>query len=306
MSAPGGEPRMLLVGGGGGLVGRAVLREFGSDWQVRSVHRHATPEERRPGVEWVAHDAGRIVEWYPYVRDVDLVVTLAWWRSGSAARFAPLAEGLERLFRAARDAGVRRVLHVSVPDAPDHLERELPYLRYKREVDRVLQTDGPDHSIVRPTMLFGPRDKLVTVMLRTMHRYGRFPMFGDGSYHVSPLAVDDLAAILRHESALGGRRVVGAGGPRRWEYRALTDRMFAALDRAPRYVRFSARGAVRLARFLERLGSSLLYAYEVEWLLDDRLGLPPYEGLDRALRPVEPFLDAEAARWRGLPSGSHG
>ncbi len=306
MSAPGASPRMLLVGGGGGLVGRAVLREFGESWQIRSVHRHRAPEEDRPGVEWIPHDAGRIPEWYPYVRDVDLVISLAWWRSGSAARFAPLAEGLERLFRAARDAGVRRVLHLSVPDAPADLEAGLPYLRYKREVDRVLRTDGPDHTIVRPTMLFGPRDKLLTVMLRTMHRYGRFPMFGDGAYHVSPLAVEDLARILRREADQGGRRVVDAGGPRRWEYRFLTDRMFAALGRAPRYVRFSPRGAVRLARFLERIGSSVLYAYEVEWLLDDRLGLAPYEGLERPLSPVEPFLDSEAARLQGRTASAHG
>jgi len=37
----------------------------------------------------------------------------------------------------------------------------------------------------------------------------------------------------------------------------------------------------------------------VEWLLADLLGLPPYEGLDRPLRPVEPFLSAEARRLRG-------
>ena len=72
--------------------------------------------------------------------------------------------------------------------------------------------------------------------------------------------------------------------------------MFLAMGRPPRYLRLSARNGVRLARLLETLGSSLLYAYEVEWLVSDRLGVPPYEGLDRPLEPIEPFLDREAAR----------
>jgi hypothetical protein len=85
----------------------------------------------------------------------------------------------------------------------------------------------------------------------------------------------------------------------RWRYRTLTDEMFARLGLRPRYVHFSPRGSVRLARFLESLGSSLLYAYEVEWLLSDLLGLPPYEGLETPLEPVEPFLTQEAVRLRG-------
>jgi hypothetical protein len=49
---------------------------------------------------------------------------------------------------------------------------------------------------------------------------------------------------------------------------------------------------------METLGSTLLYAYEVEWLLSDLLGLPPYEGLSQPLESVEPFLDSEARRLR--------
>ncbi len=152
-------------------------------------------------------------------------------------------------------------------------------------------------------MLFGPNDKLLTVMLRTMARYHRFPMFGDGEYHVSPIAARDLARILRREARLSDRHTVSAGGPTRWRYRDLTDRMFSALGRPPRYVRFSPRGSVRLARFLETLGSDLLYAYEVEWLLSDALGPPAYSGLERPLAPVEPFLDSEAARYGSRPPG---
>lgn len=287
---------MLLVGGGAGLAGRAVLEEFAPDWTIRSVHRHPAPRESQLGVEWVRADASEIGDWAPLLVDVDLVVNLVWHRHGSERVFRPLAEGLQRLIVASGKASTPRWLQVSVPDAPERLEAQLPYLVYKRIVDRALATSGLSYSTVRPTMLFGANDKLLTVMLGTIARYHRFPMFGDGEYHLSPIAAQDLARILRREAGLRERHTVGAGGPVRWRYRDLTDRMFELLGRPPRYVRFSPRGSVRLARFLESLGSSRLYAYEVEWLLSDRLGPPAYEGLDRPLAAVEPFLAAEAAR----------
>jgi NADH dehydrogenase len=290
--------RLLLVGGGGGFVGRAVLNEFAPSWTVRSVHRRASPDEARFPVERVGADVTAIEDWAPLLNGVDLVVNLAWYRTGPDRRFRPLAAGIERLIRSAERCGVSRFVQVSVPDAPETLERSLPYLARKREVDRALAASALDYVIVRPTMLFGPRDKLLTVMLRTMERYHRFPMFGDGDYHVSPLAIEDLAHLLRVEAERGGRRTISIGGPDRWVYRDLTDRMFAALGRAPRYVHFSNRGSVRLARWLEALGSTRLYAYEVEWLLSDRLGLPPYGDLGRPLAEVGPFLEREAARLR--------
>jgi hypothetical protein len=67
----------------------------------------------------------------------------------------------------------------------------------------------------------------------------------------------------------------------------------------PKYFHLTPRGSVRLARLLELFGSSLLYVYEVKWLLSDMLGLPAYEGLEGPLRSVEPFLAEEAARLTG-------
>jgi uncharacterized protein YbjT (DUF2867 family) len=231
------------------------------------------------------------------VKDVDLVVNVAWYRYGSARVFRSLADGLTRLIRASEEVQTPRWIQVSVPDAPESLETGLPYLIYKRAVDRALTSSSLSYSVVRPTMLFGPNDKLLTVMLRTIARYHRFPMFGDGEYHVSPIAVRDLARILRREAVLPDRHVVNAGGPARWKYRELTDRLFAVLGRTPRYLHLSPGGGVRLARLLETVGSTLLYAYEAEWLLSDRLGLPAYEGLDRPLEAVGPFLESEAARF---------
>ena len=295
-AAPGA--RLLLVGGSGGLVGRALLPELVGEYDVRSIHRHAVTAEATAGIAWIPADVGGIAEWGPIVRDVDVVVNLAWHRWGNATRFRRLQAGLSRLVVASRASGVRRFVHVSVPEAPPRLEARLPYLAYKRRFDGELARSGLSFRIVRPTMLYGTGDRLLSVLLRLIDRYGLLPMFGDGSYHVSPLAASDLAEIIRRESAGSSTGTIDVGGPERWRYRDLTDLAFRVVGRTPRYVRLGPRASVAFAQLVQDLGSTLLYAYEVEWLLSDRLGLPPYEGLDRPMLRVEPFLRAEIARRR--------
>jgi uncharacterized protein YbjT (DUF2867 family) len=123
-------------------------------------------------------------------------------------------------------------------------------------------------------------------------------MFGDGSYRVSPLAAEDLASVLSAESASDATGTRDLGGPVSYAYRELTDRMFAALGREPRYVHLSRRGAIAVTRLLRAFGSTLLYPYEVEWLMSDLLALPPAEVGAGSLTSVESYLESEARRLR--------
>ncbi|MCI4358275.1 MAG: NAD(P)H-binding protein [Thermoplasmata archaeon] len=300
------RPRLLLVGGGGGFVGRALVRELAVDHSIRSLHRHASTEERSAGVEWVETDLGGKVDWDQRLRDVDAVVNVAWYRSGSEARFRVLYEGLERMLAASVRAGVARLIQVSVPEAPDSLETTLPYLVYKRRFDHSVERSGLSYAVLRPSALFGVGDKLLGVMMRSIHRYPFFPMFGDGACTLSPIAVTDLARVVREalDSSESGR--YDLGGPIVYRYSELTDAMFAALGKRPRYWRLSARGSLRLASLLEAVGSSLLYRYEVEWLLSGRLGLPPAALRGRGLERLEPYLRAVAMELRGdrSPAGA--
>lgn len=297
------RPTLLVVGGTLGLLGRSLLPEVAGDFRVRSLHRSPAPAERDAGLETIAAEIGGPVDLGSALSGVDAIVNLAWHRAGPRERFERLADGLLELIEAARAASVRRFVHVSVPDAPPDLESGLPYLVQKRRVDRALAASGLSYAILRPSALFGPGDVLLGVMLRTIRWAPVFPMFGDGAYRISPIAARDVCAILRRllaPSAPSG--TLDAGGPVAYRYRELTDLLFATLGRRPRYWQLSPTGSRRLARWMERLGSTRLYEYEVEWLLSDRLGLPPFEGLGRPLERVEGYLAAEAARLLGRPA----
>lgn len=278
-------------------MGRALLPELASRYRVRSVHRHPVPRERQYGVEWIQADVAEVSDWGRMLEGVDAVVNLAWFRWAREGQFRTLRNGTLRLIAAARSGGVRRFVQVSVPPAPAELEQTLPYLRYRRQVDRAIEGSGLSYRILAPTMLFGPGDRLLGVMLRLMARYHRFPMFGDGEYHLSPIAVTDLAEAVLVGLSSDSRDTQLLGGPDRFEYRALTDLLFRLLGLPPRYSKLTVDGGIRLTRVLRLFGSKLLYPYEVEWLTSDLLGLPPYEGLGRPLTPVGPYLRAEAARY---------
>lgn len=284
-----GRPRLLLVGGAGGLVGRALLPLFAPRYQIRSVHRYPATNEP-PSIEWVKADVGAIGDWAPMLDDVQVVLNLAWYRWAPEGSFRALREGLLRLIAACVVARIGRVLQVSVPPAPASLENDLPYLRYKRQVDAALAGSGLSHRIVRPTMLFGPGDVLLGVMLRAIRRYPVFPMFGSGEYHVSPLAASDLARVLLQEAQGTDQGTLDLGGPERFTYRELTDLLFRAAGKAPHYWHMSGAGARRLTRLLAYFGSTVLYPYEVEWLMSDRLGLPPYAGLALPMQSVRTYL----------------
>ncbi|HEV8050237.1 MAG TPA: NAD-dependent epimerase/dehydratase family protein [Thermoplasmata archaeon] len=300
MTAGAGRPKLLLVGGGGGLLGRALLEAAAPDWSIRSVHRTGVERERELGVEWIRADLADVSDWGRTVSDVDAIVNVAWYRWGSDARFRRIFDGLERLLEAAKTRHIP-IVQVSVPPAPTHLESGIPYLTYKRRFDADVGNSGVPYAIVRPTMMFGRGDVLLGVMLRTARRYPVFPMFGDGTYRISPVAAADVARLVLRFARAPPNAVVDVGGPASYRYVDVTDRLFALVGKRPRYWHLSARGGVRLAGLLQSLGSTLLYAYEVEWLLSDTLALPPTPMTDGPLERVEPYLKFEAERLLGRP-----
>lgn len=299
MSRGGATRRVLLVGGGGGLLGRALLPELADRFEVRSVHRHLVPLEATAGVEFVPGDVQTLRQWGPLLEDVDAVVNVTWYRYGNTTRFRRLYEGLHALLEESKARRIDRFIHVSVPAAPPNLEANLPYLRFKRKFDAELLASGLSVWIPRPTMMFAPGDRLLTVLLRLAHRYGRLPLFAGGHSHLSPVAASDVARAIA--GSVDGTNVgpQDLGGPVRYEYRELTELLFRALGRPARYLSLGRRGSLAVAQLVQDLGSELIYAYEVEWLLADLLGLPPYDAFVAPPQRVERFIDHEARQLGG-------
>src|SRR5437016_1437743 len=84
------------------------------------------------------------------------------------------------MFNAAKEAGVRRIVHVSITK-PD-IDSDLPYFRGKAELEQALMDLSLSYCILRPTVLFGKEDVLINNIAWALRHLPVFGVFGSGEY----------------------------------------------------------------------------------------------------------------------------
>ena len=135
-----------------------------------------------------------------------------------------------QLFLAAQEAGVQRIVHVSIsnpsPTSP------LPYFRGKALVEAALQASGISHAILRPTVLFGDGAILINNIAWVLRRFPVFLVPGDGRYRLQPIAVQDLADLAVAAGEKRENSVIEAGGPEVLAFEDLL-KILAALLESP-------------------------------------------------------------------------
>jgi NADH dehydrogenase len=147
--------------------------------------------------------------------------------------FAHAVENTRVLFRAAAQAGVERIVHVSVTNPS--LDSPYPYFRGKAQLEHDLAGLGIPYAVVRPTLVFGPEDILVNNIAWILRRLPLFLVPGRGDYRVQPVAVEDVAEI-----ALAADGVVDAAGPDTFTFEQLVRMVGAAIGRRAPIVRAPA------------------------------------------------------------------
>ena len=127
----------------------------------------------------------------------------------------------QRLFSAAKRAGVRRVVHVSItnPSANSPLE----YFRGKAELERSLIESGLSYAILRPAVLFGGEDILINNIVWVLRHFPVFAVFGSGNYRLQPIYVDDFAALAVEQGQSEATQIIDAIGPETFSYRELVE-----------------------------------------------------------------------------------
>ena len=141
--------------------------------------------------------------------------------------FAQAVANSRTLFAAARDAGVQRIVHVSItnPSADSPLE----YFRGKAEVEQALKESGVSYAVLRPTVLFGKEDILINNIAWVLRRYPVFGIPGNGNYQLQPIYVDDLAKLAVDQGALTDDVTIDAIGPETFTYRKLVKTISKAI-----------------------------------------------------------------------------
>ncbi|MHB9008056.1 MAG: SDR family oxidoreductase [Limisphaerales bacterium] len=123
------------------------------------------------------------------------------------------------LFDAARRAGVKRVVHVSITNPSE--SSPLPYFRGKARLERALRESGLAHAILRPAVLFGGGDILINNIAWALRTFPFLALFGDGTYRLDPIHVEDFADLAVALAFEPDNRIVNAIGPESFTYREL-------------------------------------------------------------------------------------
>jgi len=211
-----------VVTGAFGYSGRYITRRLlAAGQRVRTL----THSPLRP------HPFGGAVEVHPFHFDepARLVASLrgaavlynTYWVRFSRAGFS-IARAVEQslqLLAAAREAGVGRVVHVSITNPSE--DSPLEYFRGKARVERALRESGLSYAILRPAVLFGREDILINNIAWCLRRLPVFGVFGHGQYRLQPIYVDDLAALAVEQGRATQNTVVDAIGPETFTYREL-------------------------------------------------------------------------------------
>ena len=115
------------------------------------------------------------------------------------------------LVKAAEDAGVRKIVHVSIIGASS--SSPLPYFRGKGLAEEAVRRSGLSYAVIRPTVVFGSDDILINNIAWAVRRFPFFPIFGDGGYKVQPVHVGDVAEMAVSAGRESGNQVMDAAGP---------------------------------------------------------------------------------------------
>jgi NADH dehydrogenase len=128
-------------------------------------------------------------------------------------------ENTLKLFEAAKKAGVKRIVHVSITNPSE--DSGLEYFRGKAILEKALIQTGISWAILRPAVLFGKEDILVNNIAWMLRMFPVFGVFGDGNYRLQPIYVDDLAKLAVEQGKETGNRIINAIGPETFTYREM-------------------------------------------------------------------------------------
>jgi uncharacterized protein YbjT (DUF2867 family) len=299
--------KTLAITGGTGFVGRHLLRLLtGRGDRARALARR--PQEAVPGIVWVSGALDQPTSLAQLVDGADAVIHVAGLvNAADRAGFAAgNVAGTAAMIAAAREAGVRRFVHVSslAARAPELSD----YGWSKAESEKLVEASGLDWTIVRPPAVYGPGDGEMLELFRMAAR-GLVALPPDG--RLSVIAAEDLARLLL---ALADREGSGDiyepddGRPGGWSHTEFAHALGDAVGRRVRTVAMPAlllRAGARIDGMVRGRGAKLTpdrvrYFCHPDWTVDPDRAPPAAAWQAQIATPAGLSATTDWYRARGL------
>jgi nucleoside-diphosphate-sugar epimerase len=298
-----------FVTGGSGFIGGALVRRLVTDgWTVRALARSDASADavRERGAEPVRGDLDDTASMAAGATGCEVAfhcaAHLGDW--GSRADFERgNVQGTRNVLAAARDAGVRRFVHVGTEAAllageplieideraPLRFDSPALYSSTKARAEEAVieaNRNGLETVVVRPRFVWGRGDTTLLPIMTEMVRSGRFAWIGGGRHRTSTTHIDNVVHGLllgAQRGAPGGVYFVTDGEP--VVFRDFITRLLAT------------QGVTPPGRSLPRpVASALAAAGETAWRVLPLPGRPPLTRLAVWVSALETTIDITRAR----------
>ena len=277
---------VVTVFGGTGFLGRRVVRHLRKhEFSVRIASRHPDRSRKLFGsddpclqsVEVDTRDERTVADVlagaYAAVNAVSLYV-----ERGQETFHSVHVEAAERVAVQAHRVGVERLAHVSGLGA-DAASPSL-YIRKRGEGELAVKAAFTDAILIRPAVMFGPDDALLTTILKLLRQLPIYPMFGRGRTRLQPVYVEDVAEAVARvmRRAQTPWKIFEFGGPRVYSYEEFLRTVARQAGLVPRLLPIPLAAWHALAWASEMFPSPLLTRNQVELMQIDTVSSPEMPG----------------------------
>jgi NADH dehydrogenase len=287
--------KLVTVFGATGFLGHRIVQHLlEHNFEVRAVSRRT---ERAvllfgpncPGLEVMkgdVHDKAAVIASLAGAHGAVNAVSL-YVERGRDTFEAVHVEAAARVATLARDAGVKRLVHISGIGADPASASS--YIRARGRGEQAVQRAFPDAILIRPSVMFGLDDAFLTRLAKLVRLLPVFPMFGRGRTKLQPVFVEDVAEatsrLMEHQGAV--HPCYELGGPRVYSYEELVRTLALRTGARTKFLPMPFAFWHALAWFAEHLPASPLTRNQVSLMRRDNVASLNFPGLrELAIEPT--------------------
>jgi uncharacterized protein YbjT (DUF2867 family) len=185
----------IFISGGTGFVGGHVTRELlNRGHELRLLVHRRSPAIK--GVEQVEGDVAKLDSFDKSLQGCEAVINLV----GIIREFPSKGITFEKLhvqatanmLAATQTAGIRRYVQMSALGTRPDARSNYHISKYRAE-ELVRASSSLDWTILRPSLIFGPKDAFINMLAGQLRHAPIMPVMGNGRYRLQPIHADDVA-----------------------------------------------------------------------------------------------------------------
>ncbi|MBV9464292.1 MAG: complex I NDUFA9 subunit family protein [Verrucomicrobiae bacterium] len=241
--------KVLLTGATGFVGGEVLRRLLASGHQVRVLSRVAAPKGLPPDVEIFHGNLLHAPSLSGCLEGIEAVVHLVGiiTETGEQTYDRVHRQATVNLIAEAKRAKVNRWIHMSALGARAGARSR--YHQSKWAAEEALRASPMQWTIVRPSIIYGPRDQFVNLFAKLMRAPWNFltlwtiPLFGGGHAYLQPVPVEDVAAVFvgALEKPESVKKIYDLCGPERLRLREVIRQIAGVLGKRPTVVSIPGR-----------------------------------------------------------------